>query len=165
MKLPLVVETNSHICIVKQNTGMLYVSLINQDKSRLSQEFKDFETIVRLFVQGQITATQEINHYKVSLITCKLCSAFYTCDVSGSRNHPFSCKLCHVVNFVSTGYIQNLHCDRSVQYLTYILSLKQPNKVYISEFTCVYDYKTNKNPLKRHGNNMSWNISNAIFKM
>lgn len=51
-KLPLVVETNSHICIVKQNTGMLYVSLINQDKSRLSQEFKDFETIVRLFVQG-----------------------------------------------------------------------------------------------------------------
>lgn len=29
MKLPLVVETNSHICIVKQNTGMLYVSLIN----------------------------------------------------------------------------------------------------------------------------------------
>lgn len=28
-KLPLVVETNSHICIVKQNTGMLYVSLIN----------------------------------------------------------------------------------------------------------------------------------------
>lgn len=73
--------------------------------------------------------------------------------------------LCHVVNFVSTGYIQNLHCDRSVQYLTYILSLKQPNKVYISEFTCVYDYKTNKNPLKRHGNNMSWNISNAIFKM
>lgn len=99
------------------------------------------------------------------MITCKLCSAFYTCDVSDSRNHPFSCKLCHVVNFVSTGYIQNLHCDRSVQYLTYILSLKQPNKVYISEFTCVYDYKTNKNPLKRHGNNMSWNISNAIFKM
>lgn len=43
--------------------------------------------------------------------------------------------------------------------------VKQPNKVYISEFTCVYDYKTNKNPLKRHGNNMSWNISNAIFKM
>lgn len=99
------------------------------------------------------------------MITCKLCSAFYTCDVSYSRNHPFSCKLCHVVNFVSTGYIQNLHCDRSVQYLTYILSLKQPNKVYISEFTCVYDYKTNKNPLMRHGNNMSWNISNAIFKM
>lgn len=99
------------------------------------------------------------------MITCKLCSAFYTCDVSDSRNHPFSCKLCHVVNFVSTGYIQNLHCDRSVQYLTYILSLKQPNKVYISEFTCVYDYKTNKNPLKRHGNNMSLNISNAIFKM
>lgn len=83
--------------------------------------------------------------------------------MSDSRNHPFSCKLCHVVNFVSTGYIQNLHCDRSVQHLTYILSLKQPNKVYISEFTCVYDYKTNKNPLKRHGNNMSWNISNAIF--
>lgn len=99
------------------------------------------------------------------MITCKLCSAFYTCDVSDSRNHPFSCKLCHVVNFVSTGYIQNLHCDRSVQHLTYNLSLKQPNKVYISEFTCVYDYKTNKNPLKRHGNNMSWNISNAIFKM
>lgn len=97
------------------------------------------------------------------MITCKLCPAFYTCDVSDSRNHPFSCKLCHVVNFVSTGYIQNLHCDRSVQNLTYIFSLKQPNKVYISEFTCVYDYKTNKNPFKRHGNNMSWNISNAIF--
>lgn len=41
----------------------------------------------------------------------------------------------------------------------------QVNKVYISEFTCVYDNKTNKYPLKRHGNNMSWNISNAIFKM
>lgn len=41
----------------------------------------------------------------------------------------------------------------------------QVNKVYISEFTCVYDNKTNKDPLKRHGNNMSWNISNAIFKM
>lgn len=39
----------------------------------------------------------------------------------------------------------------------------QVNKVYISEFTCVYDNKTNKDPLKRHGNNMSWNISNAIF--
>lgn len=78
---------------------------------------------------------------------------------------PFFLQALSCCKFLSTGYIQNLHCDRSVQYLTYILSLKQPNKVYISEFTCVYDYKTNKNPLKRHGNNMSWNISNAIFKM